>query len=133
MATKPALMNLPIEISDTGFYSRFQQGRHHQCENIGNRADYLGSYFSRKRQQCLKRLKFVSVNQFCQLVYLRHRLLCCGLFVICLGSKLGQALAWQARRHTRIFEFFLVFDDVRRWDWHRDAHLCNRRANLSLW
>ena len=129
MATKQALMNLSIETSDTGFYSRFSKDVTISAK-ILVRADYLGGCFSRKRQQCFKRLKFVSVKQFCQLVYLRHRLLYCGLFVICFGSKLGQARAWQTRRHTRIFEFFLVFDDVWRRDRDRNAHLCNRRTNL---
>ena len=132
MATKPALMNLPIKTSDTGFYSGLSKDVTISAKILVS-ALIIWAVFSRKHQQCPKRLKFVSVNQFCQLVYLRHRLLYCGLFVICPGSKLGQALAWPTWRHTRIFEFFLVFDDVRRWDRDRNAHLCNRRTNLSFW
>ncbi len=132
MATKPALMNLLIEMSDAGFYSRFSKDVTISAKILVSALIIWAVVFPENASNVLKRLKFVSIKQFCQLVYLRPRLLCCGLFVICLSSKLRQALAWQAWRNARIFEFLLVFDDVWCWDRYRNAHLCNRRANLPL-
>ena len=48
MATKPALMNLPIETSDTGFYSGFSKDVTISAKILVSAADYLGGCFSRK-------------------------------------------------------------------------------------
>ena len=132
MATKPALMNLPIETSDAGFYSGFSKDVTISAKILVSALIIWAVVFPENASNVLSALNSFLLSNFASW-YIFRRLLCCGLFVICLGSKLGQALAWKAWRNARIFEFLLVFDDVRRRDRDRNAHLCNRRANLSLW